>query len=171
MKLATLLLTFDDPELAGVADILDEQIAKEAAVQQFEWQRKFIPVRRLVSTKPINVGSSSSADGAGGSEDGSHSAAAAVSEHREALLRALQDLFTIPKDTIMVVTLLAGPGREDYTQVRELCQHTTPPIECMAIPYIGGMKGDVSLLVRNIVRTVATFVTGRVPGDTAAGVS
>ena len=168
MKLATLLFTFDDPELAGVADILDEQIAKEAAVQQFEWQRKFVPVAAAAT-----AGSSASISGGGaaassspqdGSEDG-QGTAAAVSGHREALYRTLQDLFSIPKETIMVISLMSGRGKEDYVQVRELCQHTSPPIHYQIVPYVGGLKGDTALMVRNIVRCVSAFITGRIPGD------
>jgi hypothetical protein len=163
MKLATLLFTFDDPDLAGLADVLDEQVAKEAAVQQFEWQRKFIPV--------ATVSSSSAAGGAGqldGSEDG-HGVvgAVAVSGHRDALYKTLQDLFSIPKDTIMVISLMSGRCKEDYVQVREICQHTSPPIYFQIVPYVSGLKGDTALMVRNIVRCVSAFATGRIPGESA----
>ena len=124
----TIVVLFDEPDCGGAADVLVSQIESEASRHSAGCS---------VDVKPLAVPHGNS--------------------HRDALYRALQDLFTRKHQDVYVICIMKGPGIEEYRRVTELCDSTKPPLERSIITCLGNYT-DAGLTVRNLTRRVVKRV-------------
>jgi hypothetical protein len=124
----TIVVTYDDPDCGGAADAL---------VANLDTEGKRLGPKVPLEVKPLAV--------------------TAGNSHREALYRAMQELFSRKLQDVFVVTFLKGSNAEEYRKVMELCETTKPPISRLIITNLSSFV-DAGLTVRNVTKKVLSKV-------------
>ena len=133
-RLLTVIITYDDPDCGGAFDALVDHLQRDFDVML---QRSVTSDPSLhLSIKPVSV-----ALGGG---------------HRDALYKVLQDLFSVPRESVYVLSMLKGNAAEEYRKVKDLVQNMTPPLEHHVVTHLSNYQ-DVGLVIRNLVRRVVEF--------------
>ena len=128
--LTNLIVTYDEPECGGAADALVDQLQRELARVGVN--------ASAITTKPLAITQSGS--------------------HRDALYRALQDVFAVKHQNVFVITMLKGDNRDEYRRITELCNNSKPVIQHQIVTHLGNF-GDVGLIVHNLARKLVRLAT------------